>query len=419
MIEQFLKSPRVRRRFERIPLASVVGAFVAHLNGRGYGRPTIRAYVQAAAHFGLWLHRSHRSLAQADNTAVEIFLTRHLPHCRCPAPLRRTKPVVRAALHQLLVVLRATGVLAERSPLVSPADVLIAAFKRHLTETCGVAPTTRHYYLREARDLLVARFGAGPIDVAALMPTDVRAFVTARARVLTPSSTNVVGTAIRSFLRFLHLEGRAPVGAAFAVPRAANWRLARLPSILTDDELAAFLAVFDRAAAIGRRNYAIALCLSGLGLRAGEVARLTLDDVDWHAGTIAIAPGKSRRGDRLPLPAHIAEALADYLRHGRPATRTRFLFVHHRAPYGQGAGPSLVRGAVRFAYARIGLGTRFTGTHVLRHTAATRMLRSGASMKEVADVLRHRSLDTAAIYAKVDLPTLVGVALPWPAEVRS
>ena len=167
------------------------------------------------------------------------------------------------------------------------------------------------------------------------------------------------------------------------------------------------------------RDYAIALCLSGLGLRASEVARLTLDDVDWRAATIGIAPSKGRRGDCLPLPAYIAKALVDYLRHGRPETRARFIFVHHRAPLGRGGSASLVRSAVRLAYARVGLDARFTGTHVLRHTAATRILRNGGSMKEVADVLRHRSLDTSAIYAKVDLPMLADVALPWPGKVRS
>jgi site-specific recombinase XerD len=419
MIERFLKRPRVQQRLERSPLASVVEAFVAHLDGRGYSKTTVQAYLQAAAHFALWLCRSRRSLDQTDETAVELFLTRHLPRCRCPAPRSRTTPVVRAALHQLVMVLRSTDRLPKLSPPAAPADAVLASFELHLTHTCGAAPATRLFYVRQARDLLVARFGTGPVDLAALTSTDVREFVTGRSRVLTPASTNAVGTAMRSFLRFLHLQGCASAGAALAVPRTANWRLASLPSILTDDELTAFLTVFDRTTSMGRRNYAIALCLSGLGLRAGEVARLTLDDVDWRAGTVAIAPGKGRRADRLPLPAHIVEALADYLRHGRPETRARFIFVHHRAPRGQGGGPSLVRSAVRLAYARAGLDARFTGTHVLRHTAATRLLRSGASMKEVADVLRHRSLDTSAIYAKVDLSALAGVALPWPGEVRS
>lgn len=147
--------------------------------------------------------------------------------------------------------------------------------------------------------------------------------------------------------------------------------------------------------------------------------RLTFDDVDWRAATIAIAPGKGRRADCLPLPAYIAKALVDYMRHGRPETRARFIFVHHRAPLGRGGSTSLVRSAVRLAYARVGLDARFTGTRVLRHTAATRILRNGGSMKEVADVLRHRRLDTRAVYAKVDLPMLADVALPvaWEGAV--
>jgi hypothetical protein len=159
--------------------------------------------------------------------------------------------------------------------------------------------------------------------------------------------------------------------------------------------------------------YAIALCFTALGLRAGEVARLTLDDVDGRAGRLTLAPGKTRRAHQLPLPAPLAAALVAYLQHGRPPTRSRVLFVHHRAQRGQPLGPSGVRVAVRGGYARAGLGTRFTGTHVLRHTAATRMLRAGVPLKEIADVLGHRSLDTSAIYAKVDLDALTAVALPW------
>jgi integrase len=187
---------------------------------------------------------------------------------------------------------------------------------------------------------------------------------------------------------------------------------------LSDAEVTTFLSSFDRTTPLGRRDYAIAMCLAELGLRALEVARLTLDSVDWRSGTITIAPGKCRRSDRLPLPPAVAAAIADYLRHGRPVASTRALFVHHRPPRGQGVGPATVRGAVRRAYARAGLNASLTGTHVLRHTAATRMLRGGASMKQIADVLRHRSIDTTAIYAKVDLGTLARVALPWP-EARS
>lgn len=262
--------------------------------------------------------------------------------------------------------------------------------------------------------MLVARFGVGDVDLAALGPADVHGFVTTRAQHLCPASANSVANAVRALVRFLALQGIRAAGAPSAVPRAAVWRLSHLPRVLSDTDIAAFLAAFDRTTALGRRDYAIATCLVTLGMRAGEVAAITLDDIDWRSATLAIPTGKSRRESRMPLPAQVAEALADYLRCGRPATAERAVFVHHRAPRGSRGGASLIRIAVRRAYARAGLDPCLTGTHVLRHTAATRLLRAGASMKEIADVLRHRSLDTSAIYAKVDRTALQGVALPWP-----
>jgi integrase/recombinase XerD len=247
-----------------------------------------------------------------------------------------------------------------------------------------------------------------------LAPQDVPAFVTARAAGLAPGSANVIAIAMRSFLRYLRLLGVGDTGWLAAVPRAARWRLATLPSVLTDGEVSAFLAAFDRTTATGRRGYAIGLCFSELGLRVGEVARLALDDVDWRAGLLTVAPGKTRRASQLPLHPKLARALADYLRHGRPPTPSRVIFVHHRAPRGVPLGPSGVRCAVRAAYRGARLDARWTGTHVLRRTAATRMLRAGVSLKEIADVLGHRSLDTSAIYAKVDRAALADVALRWP-----
>jgi site-specific recombinase XerD len=266
--------------------------------------------------------------------------------------------------------------------------------------------------------LLVARFGHGEVDLATLRSADIRDFVTARAKHLCPASANSVSNAMRAFVRHLILQGIHSAGSPSAIPRAAVWRLSQLPRALSDAELAAFLRAFDRTTALGRRDYAIAVCLVALGLRAGEVAAITLDDIDWRAGTITIAPSKTRCGTRMPLPAQVAAALADYLQRGRPLTTDRAVFVHHRAPRGVRGEASLVRIAVRRAYARAALDPRLTGTHVLRHTAATRLLKAGASMKEIADVLRHRCLDTSAIYAKVDRTALQGVALAWP-EVQS
>ena len=295
---------------------------------------------------------------------------------------------------------------------------MVAAFDQHLKDTCGAAPATRRYYVREARALLVIEFGDGLVDLETITPTGARSLVLMRAKRLQPASANVVTTAIRSFLRYLQLLGIGSGVWAAALPRAANWRLASLPRVLTDEEVDAFLASFDRTRGHGRRDYAIALCLLDLGLRASEVAELALADVDWRIGTLTFAAGKSRRGGRLPLPIRVAHALAEYLRHGRPETTDRGLFVHDRPPRGRRIGPATVRSAVRLGYARAGLDPRLTGTHVLRHTAATRLLRAGASMKEIADLLRHRCLDSSAIYAKVDMTALSAVALPWPG-VRS
>jgi integrase/recombinase XerD len=415
MIQEFFEKPHVQRRLKRGPLATVLGTYVDHLKSRGYGRITIQQYVQAVEHFAGWLARRRHVLADINLDVMDEFLARHLACCRCRRQRSRTVPTVRAALRQLLAILPAAS--AEQpaaTPWTISVEGVVAAFDRHLDQTCGLAAATRQGYRREVRALLVARFGIGAVDLAVLGPADVQGFVIDRAEHLRPASANSVSNAVRALVRFLTLQGIPAAGAPSAVPRAAVWRLSHVPRVLSDTDIAAFLAAFDRTTALGRRDYAIAVCLVSLGMRAGEVAAITLDDIDWRSATLAIPAGKSRRGSRMPLPAEVAKALADYLRRGRPATAERAVFVHHRAPRGTRGDASLIRIAVRRAYARAGMDPRLTGTHVLRRTAATRLLRAGASMKEIADVLRHRSLDTSAIYTKVDLPALQGVALPWP-----
>ncbi len=183
---------------------------------------------------------------------------------------------------------------------------------------------------------------------------------------------------------------------------------------MNEDEQARFWHAFDRSTAMGKRDYAMARCLADLALRCQEVAALRLDNIDWRAGTVCLKQTKSHRVEQLPLPPSVAKALIDYLRQGRPSTSSSAVFVYHRAPVGEGVQKTTVRGAVRRAYTRAGLA--WSGTHILRHTAATRMLQGGASIKAIADVLRHRSIDTTMIYTKVDLPHLSGVAMPWQGQ---
>jgi integrase len=257
-------------------------------------------------------------------------------------------------------------------------------------------------------------FGQEAATVDFLTPQQVVQYVTQRAARVKPGTSRHEATVLRSFFRSLQLSGLCDTRLAESVPTVANWRLSHLPRFLTEDELRAFLASFDRGAPLGRRGYAIALCLARLGLRSCEVAGLTLEDVDWRASTIRIRASKVRRMRLLPLPADVGRAIASYLRHGRPPSVERRLFLQHwppHAPLEAGAIQHLIPAAFR----RAGLPEK--GAHALRHTAATRLLRGGASLKEVADVLGHRSLDTTTIYAKVDLPRLAEVALSWP-EVR-
>jgi integrase len=228
----------------------------------------------------------------------------------------------------------------------------------------------------------------------------------------------VIASSLRSYLRFLRLEGRCPDGLEEAVPRVAQWRLSTLPAHLDEDELRRFLASFDRRTPRGRRDLAMALCMSTLGLRAAEVAAMRLRDVDWRGGRMRVPATKTRRGRELPIPDDVGRAVAASLRHGRPRDACDRLFVRIGVREGEPLKSEIVRIAVRRGYARAGLPSRYTGTHRLRHTAATRLVTAGAGVKAIADVLGHASLDSAEIYAKVDLPRLRAVALAWPGSAR-
>ena len=251
-----------------------------------------------------------------------------------------------------------------------------------------------------------------------LAPKDVIGYLSKRAARLKPASAKVVASSLRSYFRFLRLHGECGEALTLAVPAPASRRLTSLPKVLTDAEVRLLLAVFDRGTAAGRRDYAITRCFTDLGLRADEVAQLRLDDIDWRTGIVRIAGTKPRRDDQLPLTSLVGGAIAAYIRRGRPPTPERQVFLRVRPPIGQAVKCTTVRDAILRAAARAGMSSIVTGTQILRHTAATRMLHHGASIKEVADVLRHRSLDTTTIYTKVDLPRLAAVAAPWPQEVK-
>jgi integrase/recombinase XerD len=394
---------------------------VAYLFERGHSVSTIQQYVCGVEHFDSWLRRTRRGIEAVDEAAVDDFLQRHLPRCQCPPPCSRTLNQVRTALHHLITVLRRTG-RASVSKVETPvAEKIVEEFTAHLRDACGAAAATRAGSARYVREFLADQFGRRKLDFAGIKSSSVVGFFSARSGRWSQGSMKVAASSLRRFFRYLQMSGRADARLTQAVPKIAEWKLASIPRVLTDAQVAALLASFDRSTSVGLRGYATTMCLVHLGLRACEVSALTLDDIDWRAETITIPATKTRRADVLPLPPPVARAILAYLRRGRPAVDTRQIFVRHATPVGA-SGPGIVRAAVRDSGARAGIASATAagavGPSVLRHTVATRLLRSGATMKDVADLLRHRSIDTAAIYAKVDLDALRKVAAPWPRRTR-
>jgi site-specific recombinase XerD len=307
------------------------------------------------------------------------------------------------------------GIARETSaPLVSASiDAELANFTRYMMEVRGLSESTRHVRRHHIGEFLTDCFGEGPVEISKITPADVVRFIMRRTRGLAPGSVKSVGGSIRSYLLFKAIGGTPITTLIAALPRVALWRLGGLPDVLSPQEIRRLLSAFDRSTATGMRDYAITRCLLDLGLRRTEVAHLCLDDIDWRAGTLTLH-GKGKRIDIVPLPRLTGQAIAAYLQYGRPQTARREIFVRHRPPMNAGAELDIVRNAVRYAAKRCGLQQRVRGTHVFRHTVACRMVQSGAPFKEIADLLRHRNLDTTTIYAKVDLPSLRRVALPWP-----
>lgn len=398
------------------PLGEVIQDYVAHLRELGYSWLTIRDHVQSLEHFGCWLRSKDLGPKAVNPGLVRRFIREHLPKCHCPRPAPVALLQVRPALNHLLQLLRARGMLNEET-CRRPIDAVIDQFRTYLRDVGGLSESTCTSRTRYARAFLEKRFGRREPRWTALRPSDVISFVTDYATRYQPQSIQGVASSLRCFFRYLQVQGKCGSCLLAAVPGVARSKLSSVPRALSEEQVRALLSTFDRSTANGLRDDAMALCQVVLGLRVGEVARLRLDDIDWRTGTVHIEDSKGLRRRELPLPVRVGKALARYLRQGRPPTQCRNVFVRHRRGRGTPVSISFIQGVIQRAYAKVPSCKDLHGTHVLRHTAATQMLQRGASLKEIADVLGHSSIDTTTIYTKVDLPNLIEVALPWP-EVR-
>lgn len=394
------------------PLNDVVTSYVKALHDQHYAYNTIRIYLDCLAHFGFWLNTGGIKLRHIDSYLVKRFLQEHLPACTCPKPCNSSIGSAGAALRHLLRVLSCSQPLSAmvRNSLTLELD----RFGEYLTEICGLASATREYRVQHAEAFLSHAFGTEALGISQLSATDVDVFFASLSSRLRPASLRIICTSLRSYFRYCALHGAATTGLTAALPRIADWRRVTLPKVLSDAELIEFLNAFDRTHPVGLRDYAIARCLLDLGLRGHEVTCLTLDSIDWRRAILIINGTKSKSVQQLPLPESTGKAVAQYLQQGRPQTTSRRLFVRHRAPHDKPLGVPAIRNSMNRAFVRCGLSDRFCNTHVLRRTMATQLQRSGVSAKEIADLLRHKSLDTVSTYARVDVEQLRAIALPWP-----
>jgi site-specific recombinase XerD len=361
-----------------------------------------------AAGFSQWLQKKRIT---AENVSWE-HPAEYLRHRSRQQYIAYSDP---PSLKQFMEFLCRGGMIAaEKTDLkpATPVEQCVQAFEIYLRDQRALAVRTVSHYGSFIRSFLTKRFGSKAVKFGALQADDVSRFVRRESLHMQFKWAKLMTTALRSFFQFARYRGDITADLAAAVPSVAGWSMNAIPRAIPADEVRKLMSRVDRRSAKGRRDYAILLLLARLGLRSSEVTFLDLDDIDWAAGCLTVR-GKGRH-TRLPLPAEVGTAIVAYLRYGRPRSTSRRLFLRHRAPFHGFRSPTSIAGIVRFAIERAGVNAPTRGAHQFRHALATQMLHHGASLKEIGELLGHRSIEATKIYAKVDIDALRTLALPWP-----
>jgi site-specific recombinase XerD len=406
MIKKGFIFPKTTNRLRQGPLSKYLDAYSAAQVEQGYEPHSIRQQILAIADFSGWLERNEIAVRRMGDGDVDRFL-------RFRQRQQRVRRGDRIALKRMLAMLSEKGVVKREGAAGSAPANVIAEFQQYLLRERGLAPATLLNYVPVIEQFLSERFGDKTPNVRLLCAPDITKFVVRQAYRLSPVRARLVVTALRSFFRYLRHRGKVSVDLSGCVPTVPHWSLSTLPRFLPTKDVERILKCCDRKNSIGRRNYGILLLLARLGLRAVEVVGLNLDDIDWKTGQINIR-GKGGRSVPLPLAADVGEALAAYLREDRPRCTSRRVFIRHRAPLVGFANASAISTLVMHAIKHAGVESAHKGAHVLRHSLATSLLRQGGSLDEIGELLRHKSPNTTAIYAKVDVTALRTLALPWP-----
>lgn len=395
------------------PLAPHIASFVKWLSEQGYSSCSLHRQVLLASEFSRWFEQEGVTVRDVSSVHPGQYL-------RYRARRVRIGKGDAPALRHFMAFLRREGVIpADEGPpaATTPAEHCVKEFEQYLREERALATATIVTYLPFIRELLTQRFGDTEVQLSELRAGDVVGFVQWRAHQLHIKRAKLMTTALRSFLQYARYRGDLTLDLAAAIPTVANWSMTSIPRAIPADQVRTLLDSVDRRTAMGRRDYAILLLLARLGLRSSEVAFLELDNMDWTAGSLSVR-GKSGRRTELPLPADVGEAIVAYLQHGRPHSSSRRVFLRHKAPIRGFVGQCAIGSVVRHAIERAGIHAPTHGTHQFRHALATQMLRGGASLTEIGELLGHRSPETTKIYAKVDVEALCALALPWPGGVQ-
>jgi len=390
------------------PLDNCIPFFISSLSSQGFTPGSLRSKTQIMRNFNLWIGKRQIKVCELNEGVIDSFFKQY-PR---PGYVRRGDF---STLCTLLDWLREINEVKALLPQTDNSELhrIECNFSRHLEQERGLSKATLHNYLPVIHCFLTERFGSDDVALSEIDASDVTRFVLRYAHTMSCRRAQLMTTALRRFFRFLYFRGDIASDLALSVPTVADWKMSELPKSLEPEEVEHLLQNCNRCTSIGQRDYAVLILLARLGLRAGEIVAMKLDDIDWEAGLITIR-GKGGRHDQLPIPHDVGEALATYLRHGRPLCNTRHVFVRARAPHIEFSSSVAIANIVRRALRRAGLDPIRKGAHLLRHSLATHMLRQGGSLAEVGEILRHRDSNTTAIYAKVDLTALRMLAPQWP-----
>ena len=414
MLSEFFESALRIQELHDSPEGQLIEKFAQELYQTGYAEITARRHIRAAEHLIHWIGRKNSNVAALDERMIEEFV-QHLNRCRCPRFGRTHRLDLRKGARLFLRYARFADLVTTRAVQETAVDpILLVSFAEWMRQQRGACEATLYNYNLHLRDLLTI-LGEDPARFDA---QSLRQFILATSQRCGWAAAKKCTTAVRMFLRFLIADGKCDASLEASIPVLAHWRLSSLPRYLQSDEVERVIASCDPARPAGKRDRAILLLLARLALRAGDIVQLRLGDLDWKEAGICVS-GKGRRQTLLPLTQEVGDAIASYIRDGRPPTTADAVFIRSRAPFRALANHCAVSMIVAQAMRRAGVTCPSRGAaHVLRHSVASSMLRHGASLQEIAGVLRHRSTATTEIYAKVDVVALQQIAQPWP-EAKS